>query len=152
MIIPDEIIGRACNAAIEVLIDKYDSLGMRASGQWADELVYEISQHKAVIKGMDYTRYLTNGRPPGSLPPVDAIFQWMQDKQSFQGEKTMSRAWAIAKTIEQQGTSWYRAGGSDLLEVINEPRVQEEFARIVGEYIVVFVSEDLVNYAKSITQ
>lgn len=153
MTIPEDIIARACNAAIEVLIDKYDSLGMRASGKWADELVYEIQQHRAVIKGMDYTQFLTHGRPPSeAMPPVDAIYQWMLDKQTFAGEKTRSRAWAIAKSIQASGTSWYKAGGSDLLEVINEPRVQEEFARIVGEYIVVYVSDDLVNYAKSISQ
>lgn len=153
MVIPDDVIARACNAAIDVLIDKYDSLGMRASGKWADELVYEISQHTAVIKGMDYTQYLTNGRPPSDrMPPVDAIYQWMQDKATFQGEKTMGRAWAIAKTIQREGTSWYKAGGSDLLEVIEEPRVQQEFNRIVGEYIVAFISEDLVRYAKSIAQ
>ena len=150
LIIPEEVMAKATAIAIQMLIAKYESLDMRASGKWADELEVVREPNKAIIRGMDYTQYLTHGRPPSDrLPPVDKIYQWMLDKQSFSGEKTLSRAWAIAKKIQKEGTSWY-PNGSDLLEVLEDPKTIEEFSKVIGDYLIVYISEDLIRHAKQL--
>lgn len=139
----------AAKRAIEILIDKYDSLGMRASGKWADELEYVIENNeKVVIKGMDYTEQLVNGRRPGGMPPVDDIHQWMLDKKTFSGDRSKSRAWAIAKSIANSGTVYYRDGGTDLLEVLEDPSIVEEFYNILGDHIRIVIAEQLTNDIK----
>jgi hypothetical protein len=96
--------------------------------QIAKDIVAEI-QHEIVSEGLVYTRQLfesweiTNdgdeitigspliyaaaldgGRVPGSMPPVSALFPWVQDKIPTKSkEEAMSIAFAIAKKIEAEG-------------------------------------------------
>src|SRR5699024_3290587 len=109
--IDEAVLSLAAQKAIETLIDKYDSLDMRATGQWANELSYRIDGNKVTIRGMAYTEQLVQGRGPSDrMPPVGDIYRWMLAKRSFTGEKTMGRAWAIAKKIQKEGTSYYPDG------------------------------------------
>lgn len=144
MTIDENILQRAAEAAIELLIEKYDNLRMRASGKWADGLSYQIDGNTVTILGYDYTEYLAKGRPPGTLPPVTKIYQWMQVKPGFTGPKDMSRAFAIAHNIKKKGTSWYQKGGSDLVEVLEDPEVTSLFYKIVEEGLLVSINEQLV--------
>lgn len=141
IIVPREVLLKATNLAIEYLIKRYDELGMRASGNWAQQLEAEVRDTTAVIMGTPYTVQLVNGREPGRMPPVDAIYQWMLDKRTFTGEKSMSRAWAIAKTIQKEGTSWYKRGGSSLLEILDEPEIQNIFIEEFRIYLVTTIRE-----------
>ena len=61
-------------------IAKYDELGMRASGEWADSLEVVMDGHKGDLIGLDYTKYLTNGRSPGGLPPIKNLEDWVKVK------------------------------------------------------------------------
>lgn len=141
--IPESVLVRALHRAIQVLIARYDELKMRASGNWAEQLEYEIQQNKGIIKGEFYTEFLTKGRPPSQkMPPVSAIFQWMLDKPGFSGPKTLGRAFAIAKKIQKEGTSWYPQG-SDLIEILDDPKVTDEYYDEVSKYLVVEISDIL---------
>lgn len=133
------------NAVIDFLIEKYDALGMRASGEWADSLEYEITDRGVIIKGMDYTVYLTQGRPPGGNPPASVIYQWMHDKKTFSGEKTWQRAYAISQSIGKKGTSWYQKGGSDLVEVLLDPEIRRLFFGKIQEVITVQVADNMLS-------
>lgn len=152
--IDQAVLEMAAKKAIEVLIDKYDSLGMRASGEWANQLEYVIEgNNKVVIRGMDYTEQLVQGRGPSSqMPPVDAIYQWMLNKSSFTGEKTRSMAWAISKKIQKEGTKYYQDGGTDLLEVLDDPALVDEFYKIIGDFLRITIAEQLTRDIKQALQ
>ena len=150
MIVPDKILEKAAEKIIEILIDKYDKLGMRASGKWAESLEGRTRPNSVYVYGEKYTEQLTKGRGPSErIPPVNKIYQWMQDKKNFRGEKTLSRAYAIAHTIRKEGTSWYQAGGSDLMEILEDEDVLDEFYKIIGEEIKIEISKILVRDLKN---
>lgn len=127
--VPQEEIERIVNQVIELfLIPRFLELGMRATSEW------EANVHARgdEIWGRDYTEYLVNGRPPGSMPPVQAIFDWSRAKF---GNTDMNVAWAIAKKIEAEGTDWYPEG-SDLLEVLQSQEVSDYVADKLGVFFI----------------
>lgn len=51
-----------------------------------------------------YARIMDEGRLPGKMPPVDALFPWVSDKIGATSSKeARSIAWAVAKKIEREG-------------------------------------------------
>lgn len=63
------------------LIENYDTLGLSASGNWAEQLeVKQASQSndiKAGILGTDYTEQLENGRRPNQNSSEEQIKAWV---------------------------------------------------------------------------
>lgn len=92
------------------LIPRFRELGMPATGEWEENIHARSNE----VWGRDYTEQLARGREPGSMPPVEAIQRWALAKF---GNGDINVAWAIAKKIEQEGTTWYPEG-SDVLEVL----------------------------------
>ncbi|RMZ60059.1 hypothetical protein D1632_10750 [Chryseobacterium nematophagum] len=117
------------------LIPRFRELGMEATGEWLETLEKEAGENSGTIRGRSYSQQLAKGRPPGKMPPVEALEKWVQAKFGLTGTKAKSRAYAVAKKIEKLGTSWYQQGGSDLLEVLNEPAtlqyIQDELSGII---------------------
>ena len=110
------------------LIDKYDELKMRASGQCADSLEVKTTSTKAELWGIDYTEYLIDGRGPGKFPPIASIEQWIKDKGISFIESQISissLAFLIARKIAREGTQYFKQGGTDLIEDVFTPeRIQ----------------------------
>lgn len=142
MIVPPEIIDKALDKAIEVLIAKYDELGMRASGKWARELEPISQTNRGVIRGMAYTEQLVQGRAPGNRPPISPLEDWVKAKFGLSGKQATSTAFAVANKIAKEGTTWY-PDGSDLLEVLESPEVTQAFYDIIGDYLRVQITEEL---------
>lgn len=116
----------------EDLIKKYDDLGMRASGDWANALSYVVEvtekEIKAIFTGLDYTEYLTKGRSNGGFPPVQVIRQWIDDKgiTPYDNISKDSLAFLIARKIAREGTEYFKQGGTDLLDgVITTERIRK---------------------------
>lgn len=106
------------------LIPKFRELNMNASGQWLEALsVKGVNNNRGEIWGKDYTYYLQHGRASGTMPPVSAIEKWVGDKFGIYGREANQRAWAIAKKIQKEGTSYYPQG-TDLIEVLYKPECQ----------------------------
>ena len=123
MKLPDEIIIETMQGVIDnFLKPKFIELGMNASGQWLDSLEPRIVDGNGEIWGVDYTYWLANGRKPGKIPPVSALIPWVNAKFGIGGKEAVSIAWAVAKKIEQEGTSYY-PNGTDLLEVLKSKEV-----------------------------
>lgn len=116
------------------LIPKFRELGMPASGEWEDNIEARGNE----IWGTPYTQQLVEGRPPGTMPPVEAIQKWAAVKL---GISDISVAWAIATKIKNEGTTWYPEG-SDLLEVLSTQEVTEYIAERLGRIIVVRIQEE----------
>ena len=101
----------------EILIPKFISLGMNASGEWIQSLEVRGDE----IWGRHYTVQLVQGRSPGRMPPPSALARWAQVKLGVSAEDSIGVGWAIAKKIEKEGTNYYPQG-TDLLEVLGKPR------------------------------
>lgn len=114
------------------LIPKFKELGMNASGRWIDSLEVEFDGKNGYIKGEDYTQYLAQGREGGTLPPINAIEQWVNIKLGLSGQEARNMAWAVAKKIQREGTDYY-PNGTDLLEILQSKEVIDYFNFRVGE-------------------
>lgn len=132
------------------LIPRFKELNMNASGEWLQSLEVVAENDKGIIRGKHYSKQLAKGREGGSLPPVDAIEKWVKVKFGLSGSEARQRAWAIAKKIEQSGTRYYQQGGTDLLEVLEEPRVMQFIREELGAIARVKVAEELKRNAKQI--
>lgn len=127
--IPREVVERVINEVIELfLIPRFIELGMRATSEWEANVHARGNE----VWGRDYTEYLVNGREPGTMPPVEAIFNWSRAKF---GNTDMNVAWAIATKIKQEGTTWY-PNGSDLLEVLESREVTD----YIQEQLSIFIT------------
>lgn len=117
------------------LIPRFRELGMEASGEWLQNLEKVAGENSGTIRGRQYSEQLAKGREPGKLPPISALERWVTAKFGVTGPQATSMAWAVAKKIEKEGTSWYQKGGSNLLEVFEEPRtlqyIQDELSGII---------------------
>ena len=91
------------------IIQEQEDKKIRASGDSAKSLknkVKEVSGNiTGTLTGSSYFHFQEYGRSPGTMPPVDAIKQWIKEK----GIKPVdisetSLAWAIAKKIQKSGT------------------------------------------------
>src|SRR5690625_135273 len=105
----------------EILIPKFKSLGMDATGEW----IRTVDARGNEIWGRDYTEYLVNGRRPGKIPPIAPIINWIQAKFGISGQEAMSRAYAVAYTIAEKGTTYYQQGGTDLLAILDSQKTKD---------------------------
>lgn len=135
------------------LIAKYDELGMRASGQWADSLQVEVSGTNAKITGLHYSDQLEYGRKPGAMPPSEAIEKWIINKgiaNRIEGNISISSlAYLIARKIAREGWKRENHGGVELIsEVVTPERIQSILDRI-GEMYTNTFTRDIINYLKA---
>jgi len=113
------------------LITAYDAKGMRASGNFANELeVIQPTTTRVQLWGADYAQQLETGRQAGKFPPINAIKQWIQDKgiaNRLNGEITVSQlAFLIARKIAREGWKRQGYGGVDLIsEIVTDQRMQK---------------------------
>ena len=113
------------------LITAYDAKGMRASGNFANELeVIQPTTTRVQLWGADYAQQLETGRQAGRFPPINAIKQWIQNKgiaNRLNGEITVSQlAFLIARKIAREGWKRQGYGGVDLIsEIVTDQRMQK---------------------------
>lgn len=129
------------------LIAKHDELGMRASGSFADGLENEQNGLSIALYGNHYIEQLVNGREPGKFPPIDAIKQWIDDKgiQSLD-ISVSSLAFLIARKIANEGTEYFKQGGTDLIDAVITPeRIQSVIDKVsvfrVNEFVLTVTNE-----------
>ncbi|MGL5233832.1 MAG: hypothetical protein ACRC8Z_03620 [Empedobacter falsenii] len=125
------------------LIPRFRELDMNATGEWLSSLEVESGNDNGKIRGRDYSEYLTKGRRPGGLPPINQLVKWVNAKLGIYGQEATSAAWAISKKIQKEGTSWYKKGGSDLLEVLEEPKTIQFIQDELGAIATVKITEQL---------
>ena len=118
------------------LIEKYNELGMKASGNWAQSLNVEVRGLTATIYGENYTEQLVEGRAKGKFPPIAAIRQWIEDKGiiPFDDISISSLAFLIARKIAREGTNYYQDGGTDLVSSVITPQRIQQIIDNVSEF------------------
>ena len=131
------------------LISKYDELGMRASGKWADSLAVEVTDLTGVLKGLNYSEQLESGRGKtesgGDGSVLKAIEEWIDDKGIKPLEEKLSissLAYLIARKIHREGYDRKEHGGLELVSsVITPERIQRIIDRVSEFNVNSFVSD-----------
>jgi hypothetical protein len=136
------------------LIKEYDSLGMRASGKWADGLEVQASEATGKIIGLDYSQQLEFGRRAGKFPPREAIEQWIRDKglaSRIEGQISISTlAFLIARKIAREGWKREQFGGVELIsKVVTAERIQKILDKVGSSFRTRFTSE-IINELKQL--
>ena len=88
------------------LIAKYDELGLRASGSYAEELEGSVQGNKIIMYGANHSEYLEHGRTSGKFPPISKIEDWIDIKPGLPSifrEKKKQFAFLIARKIANEG-------------------------------------------------
>jgi len=143
------------------LIPRFLELDMNASGEWIKSLeVVASNNREAVIRGRDYTYYLTKGRGPNNDQSIEALRRW-----AVWAGNTFIKEWvknkgiaadpiAVAMSIAKKGTTWKRKGGSDLLEVLTEPDtiqfIEQKIRMIVQPRIVDALQRNAIDTLRNI--
>ena len=127
---------RILNDVIELfLVPHFLALGMDASGEWRTSLEAKGD----TIRGRPYTAQLVNGRRPGTYAPIEALKQWAMIKLGLDDKQALGAAFAINHKLKNEGSSYYRNGGTDLLEVLQRPEVlkfiSENAQQIIQEQV-----------------
>lgn len=137
------------------LKDKHIELGMKASGNWVQKVTTLAEVTGQMIVGAlvvpNYTKQLTDGRKPGRMPPIDEIEQWIQDKNllaKVDNDITLrGLAYVIARKIGEQGTKYFRQGGTDLMSsVATEERINSIIQKVYNEIVSTFVVDVRTRY------
>ena len=129
----------------EELVEKHIELGMEASGNWIRSLEVTKTAMSTKLIGEDYTAQLVYGRKPGTLPPVQAIKQWIEDKGITSNLTTTALAWAIAMKIKRDGTNYYQKGGTDLVSSVITPDRIQKIINIAGIEIALGIAPIFLN-------
>lgn len=88
------------------LIKKYDELGLRASGEYEEELEPEVNKNTLTMWGAFHSIFMERGRGSGGFPPRKAIEDWIETKNGLPPifkEKKRQFAFLIARKIAEQG-------------------------------------------------
>lgn len=102
-----------------------------ASGEWIASLNVITEENTGIIRGLDYAKYLIDGRPPNLDQDPKKIHSWVGWAGStFIGDWAQNKGininpYAIAYTIAREGTRIYKQGGSDFLEILKTKEVQD---------------------------
>lgn len=117
------------------LIAKYDELGLRASGKYADELEAVVSPNKLIMYGSNHSAFMELGRNSGKFPPVGVILDWIETKQGLPSifrEKKKQFAFLIARKIAREG-----------IKVPNEYNKGKVISAVVDEFLANDIDEML---------
>lgn len=99
----------------EDIAAQYDKDKAVASGRLKASLSHTVvhgdNATEGTLWGAQYWRYVSNGRPPGRMPPPSELAQWALAKGlTTDPDEAMSIGWAIAKTIQREGSAGFRKG------------------------------------------
>lgn len=157
-----EILAKEMEAIRVDLIANYDALGMRASGQWADQIEAHSERLSGTILGLPYTQQLVTGRPPtssgaqpGSPTLREKIEVWIEQKgiASFSSDISVSSlAFLIARKIHKEGTQYFRDGGTDLLEKVITPKRIQSIIDKVTEFQISSFTTQIEGFFQEVSQ
>lgn len=144
-----EIIDKWLQGVKADLIKEYNSLGLRASGNWEKSLETFSTDNRAIIYGAKYTYQMENGRKPGKYPPRQAIEDWIDAKGLRYTIKKSSLAFLIQRKIAQEGIkvpNKYNRGG-----VVSSVVTMDRINSLISELQLVNVlqvSSDIIDIIK----
>lgn len=134
---------------IEVLLQRirddiessYIAKGLKASGNFAENLKLEVSGNNAKITAPRYVGAMEGGRVAGKRPPVAIIRDWIIAKNKMGANIPLEAAYPIAKAIGEEGIkvpNKYNVGGvvSDVLNPARILQLQNDIITIIRYTII----------------
>lgn len=134
---------------IEVLLQRirddieasYIAKGLKASGNFAENLKLEVSGNNAKITAPRYVGAMEGGRVAGRRPPVAIIRDWIIAKNKMGANIPLEAAYPIAKAIGEEGIkvpNKYNVGGvvSDVLNPARILQLQNDIITIIRYTII----------------
>lgn len=140
------------NRVIELFIlPRFEELGMRATGEWEQNLSSEATGlNIGAIKGRQYTEQLVQGLPPGKKVPIGPLIKWAMAKFNLSEKDATPVAFAVREKIFQKGTTWHEEGGSNLMEILEEPRTLQYIQEEIGGKFQLMLEKELIRNAENI--
>lgn len=146
----EEIIN-VLNKVIDLfLIPRFMELNMLATAGWIANVHSQAGLNEGSIMGPDYTLQLVNGTPPGTIVPIEDLTNWARAKFGVNEDRARGIAFAVQQKIYERGTISYREGGTDLLEVLDEPRTLQFIQEELGGIVQLRVTEELQRNAQEV--
>lgn len=134
---------------IEVLLQRirddieasYIAKGLKASGNFAENLKLEVRGNNAKITAPRYVGAMEGGRVAGRRPPVAIIRDWIIAKNKMGANIPLEAAYPIAKAIGEEGIkvpNKYNVGGvvSDVLNPARILQLQNDIITIIRYTII----------------
>lgn len=134
---------------IEVLLQRirddieasYIAKGLKASGNFAENLKLEVSGNNAKITAPRYVGAMEGGRVAGRRPPVSIIRDWIIAKNKLGANIPLEAAYPIAKRIGEEGIkvpNRFNPGGvvSDVLNPARILQLQNDIITIIRYTII----------------
>lgn len=134
---------------IEVLLTKlrddieasYIAKGLKASGNFAENLKLEMNGNNAKITAPRYVGAMEGGRAAGRRPPAAIIRDWIIAKNKMGANIPLEAAYPIAKKIGEEGIkvpNEHNPGGvvSDVLNPARVLKLQSEIVTIIRYAII----------------
>ena len=151
LIVPQSTILKIMQEVVDkFLIPKFDSYDMEATGEWRRNVKVRSGVNMGYIDGRNYSEQLALGRRPGKRPPIRPLEKWVNAKLNIHGKEAVGVAFAIAKKIEKEGTTWYQKGGTDLIKVLESDEVVNYINTRIGNYLRVQVESEINKMARQI--
>ena len=142
------------NETTTALVENYNRLGLRASGEWEQSLkgTQEETETgiKVIISGSKYTEQLSIGRRPGKMPPRQVILNWIREKNIQSELKPQTLAYLIQRKIGTEGIkvpNKYNAGGL-VTDVLTTERIND-LIKNVGNVILAKQKSDILTSLKN---
>lgn len=104
--IRDQILDDIAKDIVSLIQDEIEFEGLVFTGKLKDSWEIEVSgdDERTIGSPLIWAAALDEGRVPGKMPPVDALFPWVKTKLGVRDDvEARSIAFAIAKTIEKEG-------------------------------------------------
>lgn len=142
------------NETTTALVDNYNKLGLRASGEWEKSLkgTHEETDTgiKVIICGAKYTEQLSIGRKPGKMPPRQVILDWIREKNIQSELKPQTLAYLIQRKIGTEGIkvpNKYNRGGL-ITDVLTNERIND-LIKNVGNVILAKQTSEILTSLKN---
>lgn len=140
------------------LIQKYDELGLRASGKYEEALETEITGNgnTLIMWGANHAYYMEHGRGTGKFPPRKAIEDWIERKQGIPQEwKDKKKQWAyvIARKIATEGiTVPNEHNKGEVIQSVVDDFLANDLYEMLDELGIVWgkqIESDVINILKT---
>lgn len=118
-----------------ILIPHFMSLGLNATGEWVANVGTRVEKNKGIISGRKYSEQLVWGRKPGKRPPISPLVRWAEAKLGLSGQQAVSAAFAISNKIANEGTEIFKQGGTDLLEILEDPETISKITKHLADHV-----------------
>lgn len=156
MRVPDKLIAEVLQEVVDkYLIPRFEALGMNATGKWIQGIEIDVQNGVGYIKGEHYTAQLVFGRRPQPKTHEERVkwAYWMvtyvKDFQDWlQVRGLTEHGFAIAYKLDKEGTTWYKKGGSNLLEILEEPTTMNYIYERIGSYYQIAIATELRRQAQ----